>query len=532
MKKKYTIILSMLSFFNALIFLMLPYVAKFIVDEANLIYKDSNASYDKLNKYIIIMIVFGILSFILRIIYNLLYSKFDLKLQKDLRNKLYESLIHKDINIISSYHRGEIEALFVSDIDNICETYINAIPNIVRSISRVILAVILLILIGSAKYFLLPIIVLGLIMALCAKIYSHFMKNKHKDVLIYDSYASSFVIESIDEAKLIQSYNAYNNATAYYKNLNNLAYEKRKSRNRWTYASQAVVAGISTLIYVFMITLGAALIAKNKISYGSLVALLAVLSNIYSPFIAIQPLINKLNKGKASMERIGEIYCDNINIDKEILDDFISIEIESLYYKYDDLDYIIKNLNTTIKKGDTVRISGPSGIGKSTLLSLILGFNKPNKGRIIFNTKKGQYEASYKTIGLIAYVSQENILFSGSIYDNFKMFSNTSDINVINNALKMANILDEVEMMPNGINTILSEKGKGLSMGQIQRIMIAIAIASNKPIILLDEPTSALDKENEEIIINNLKSLNKTLIYITHRDFKISNDSVIKMEEE
>ena len=531
MKKKYTIILSMLAVINASIFLILPYIAKFIVDEANSIYKDSSASYDKLNKYIIIMIVFGVLSFILRLLYNLLYSKFDLKLQKDLRNKLYESLIRKDINIISKYHRGEIEALFVSDIDNICESYINAIPNIIRSISRVILAVILLILIGSAKYFLLPIVILGLIMAVCAKLYSHFMKNKHKDVLVYDSYASSFVIESIDEAKLIQSYNAYNNATSYYMNLNNKAYLKRRSRNRWTYASQAVVAGISTLIYVFMITLGAYLIAKNKITYGSLVALLAVLSNIYSPFIVISPLINKLNKGKASMERVSEIYCDNIDIDKNSLDDFLSIDIESLFYKYDDSDYIINNLNAHIKKGDTVRISGPSGIGKSTLLSLILGFNKPSKGRIVFTTKEGQHEASYKTIGLFAYVSQENILFSGSIYDNFKMFSNTSDIDVIYNALKMANMLDEIQSMPNGINTILSEKGKGLSMGQIQRIMIAIAIASNRPIILLDEPTSALDKDNEEIIINNLKSLNKTLIYITHRDFNILNDSVIKMEE-
>lgn len=531
MKKKYTIILSMLAVLNASIFLILPYIAKFIVDEANSIYKNANASYDKLNKYIIIMIVFGVLSFILRLLYNLLYSKFDLKLQKDLRNKLYESLIRKDINIISKYHRGEIEALFVSDIDNICEAYINAIPNIIRSISRVILAVILLILIGSAKYFLLPIVILGLIMAVCAKLYSHFMKNKHKDVLVYDSYASSFVIESIDEAKLIQSYNAYNNATSYYMGLNNKAYLKRRSRNRWTYASQAVVAGISTLIYVFMITLGAYLIAKNKISYGSLVALLAVLSNIYSPFVAISPLINKLNKGKASMERISEIYCDKIDIDKNSLDDFLSIDIESLFYKYDDSDYIINNLNAHIKKGDTIRISGPSGIGKSTLLSLILGFNKPSKGRIVFTTKEGKYEASYKTIGLFAYVSQENILFSGSIYDNFKMFSNTSDIDVINNALKMANMLDEIASMPNGINTILSEKGKGLSMGQIQRIMIAIAIASNRPIILLDEPTSALDKDNEEIIINNLKSLNKTLIYITHREFNILNDSVIKMEE-
>ena len=163
---------------------------------------------------------------------------------------------------------------------------------------------------------------------------------------------------------------------------------------------------------------------------------------------------------------------------------------------------------------------------------MILGFNRPQSGNISFKYLNNLYEASFKTRGLIAYVSQENILFSGSIYDNFKLFSNVSDVSLINDALAKASILDEINELPNGINTILKDKGAGLSIGQIQRIMVAIAIASNKPVIILDEPASALDRDNEVAMMNNLVSLGKTIIYISHKDSLIKDEKNICLVEE
>jgi len=532
MKKKYTIILSFIACVNAIVLLILPYLAKYLVDCAEEIIKDSSVGYSEFNKYLILMIIFGILTIVGRFAYNLTFSRFDLRMQKDLRESLYDSLIYKDINTLNKYHRGEIEALFIGDVDNICEAYLDAIPGIVRSIARALLAIALLIIIGGAKYFLGVVLVAGILMALIAKLYSRIMKPKHKEVLALDSKASSFVIETIDEAKLIQSYNAYDNARAYYRELNYKAYKSRSNRNKWSYTSSSIMGAMSSILYVFMITLGAYLISKNKISYGSLVALLAILNNIYNPFVMISPLINRYNKGKASLERISEIYKMPEAMDKDMISDFERIVIDNVSYSYDDRPNVVHDLSYTIGRGDIVRISGPSGIGKSTVLSLILGFNKPQSGKVTFDFDGASYEASFKTRGLIAYVSQENILFSGSIYDNFKLFSNVSDINQINEALRKASIYDEIIEMPDGINTVLRDKGAGLSMGQIQRIMIAIAIASNRPIIILDEPTSALDKDNEIAIMNNLHTLGKTIIYISHRDSVIEGEGNISLKEE
>lgn len=531
MKKSYSVILSIIAIINSVSLLALPYIAKYLVDEANNIYKN-NASYDAFTKYLILIVVFGVLVIIGRFVYNLTYQHFDLLMQKNLRQEIYDNLIYKDINIINKYHRGEIEALFVGDVDNVCNAYLEAIPGIIRSFSRALLAIVLLILIGGAKYFLLIVLVAGIIMALFARLYSKIMRKKHKEVLDLDSRASSFVIETIDEAKLIQSYNAYSNASDYYKKLNEKAYVSRRNRNRWTYTASSIISAMSSVLYVFMISFGAYLISKDKISYGALVALLAVLNNIYSPILNISPQINKYNRGKASLERIVTIINEESNSLGEMIDDFERIKISNLSYSYDDREDVIKNISFEVKKGDIVRISGPSGIGKSTLLSLILGFNKPQSGKITFIHENEEIEASFKTRGLIAYVSQENILFSGSIADNFKMFSNTDDINLIEDSLHKASIYDEIKSMPDGLNTILADKGIGLSMGQIQRIMIAIAIASGRPIIILDEPTSALDKDNEITIMNNLKALGKTLIYISHRDFRIENEKEVKLVEE
>ena len=532
MNKKYTIILSFIACLNAICLLILPYLAKYLVDCAEEIIKDSSVGYNDFNKYLILMIIFGAVTIVLRFIYNFTYSHFDLKMQKDLREELYNSLIYKNVNELNKYHRGEIEALFVGDVDNVCEAYLDSIPSIVRSISRAFLAIILLVIIGGAIYFLPVVLIAGIFMTILAKVYSYIMKPKHKEVLALDSKASSFVIETIDEAKLIQSYNAYDNAIAYYKNLNYDAYKKRSNRNKWSYTSSSIMGAMSSVLYVFMISFGAYLISKNKITYGALVALLAILNNIYNPFVMISPLLNRYQRGRASYDRIMEIYNMNEEEDKSLIDNFDSIIIDNVSYSYDGAVNIINNLSFIINKGDIVRISGPSGIGKTTLISLILGFNRPQSGNISFKYLNNLYEASFKTRGLIAYVSQENILFSGSIYDNFKLFSNVSDVSLINDALAKASILDEINELPNGINTILKDKGAGLSIGQIQRIMVAIAIASNKPIIILDEPASALDRDNEVAMMNNLVSLGKTIIYISHKDSLIKDEKNICLVEE
>ena len=182
---------------------------------------------------------------------------------------------------------------------------------------------------------------------------------------------------------------------------------------------------------------------------------------------------------------------------------------------------IVNNLNFEINKGDIIQIKGESGIGKTSLFMLLLGFLKAKSGIVTIDGKELGFN------DLFSYVSQENILFSGSIKENFKLLA--SDDN-IEEALKFANIYDEIVNLPEGLNTILNERGSGLSIGQLQRIMIAISYAKNRPIFLLDEFTSALDQENANIIINNLINSNKTIIYISHKDEVFKPNKIIYLK--
>ena len=156
---------------------------------------------------------------------------------------------------------------------------------------------------------------------------------------------------------------------------------------------------------------------------------------------------------------------------------------------------------------------------------LVLGFISPNSGNILVDSK---YEIS-ECKSLFSYVPQENILFSGTIRDNIYILTGRNADDAIS-ALKLANVYDELLEL-DGLDTILKSRGSGLSIGQIQRILIAIAILRDAPILLLDEFSSALDKANEEIIINNLRKIGKTILYITHRDAVFESSKTILLEK-
>jgi ABC-type multidrug transport system fused ATPase/permease subunit len=159
---------------------------------------------------------------------------------------------------------------------------------------------------------------------------------------------------------------------------------------------------------------------------------------------------------------------------------------------------------------------------------LMLGYLTPNSGSISFVKDNNKYD-TFKSRNLFGYLSQENILFSASILENIYILTGVKDIDKINEALKMANIYNEIYDLKDGINTKINNNS-GLSLGQIQRILIAILILFDKPILLLDEFSSSLDKDNESIIIDNLLKLNKTIIYITHRQNEIGGQKVIQIK--
>jgi ATP-binding cassette subfamily B protein len=180
---------------------------------------------------------------------------------------------------------------------------------------------------------------------------------------------------------------------------------------------------------------------------------------------------------------------------------------------------VLQGVSLSVKNGESICIVGNSGSGKSTLFKLLLGVYKPTSGEMVLTTTSGEnVDYAAKPTDMFAYVPQGNFLFSGTIKENLLFFAE-GDVSEtdINDALSIAQA-EFVYELPNGIDTILSERGAGLSEGQQQRLAIARALLSNRPVLLLDEATSALDSETEGKLLSAIKSLEgKTCIMVTHR---------------
>ena len=523
--RKYTIILSILTVLESIFVLSIPYFTNSLVDYAEA--KDKN----NVILFSIFLASACLLSILFHILNNAFYSSFSLKLEEKIKMNLYDSLSKKAFPELNKYHSAEIEILFTEDTNNIIRKELSIIPSLIKSIVRVVLAIGLLVYIVHFDYKLLSIVLVsGIIGILGAKIYSHYMKPRHKKVLSSSGKSNSFIVESHSNLKIIEAYMAKDNAKDYYNNLLDNEIKDKRSRNYLLYGANSILYAFSAIIYVGPIIYGAFGILNDWFTYGSLIALVMLVRQIESPLISLSPLMNQYALGKASEERISKAL-EVSDMDKvESISDFDSIVFDHVSFSYD-LDHkVIEDLSFEIKKGETVLLSGPSGVGKTTIFMLLMGFLKPNTGHIYLKYQGKVEEMSSKYISLFSYVPQENILFSGTILDNFKILTGKDEASIIE-ALKKANIYDEIMTLKDGLNTTLKDRGEGLSLGQIQRLIIACSILHDSNILLLDEFSSALDKENEVKIIDSLKALNKTIIYITHKNHHMDNDKVVELKD-
>ena len=276
---------------------------------------------------------------------------------------------------------------------------------------------------------------------------------------------------------------------------------------------------------VFAIAFGAYSILFNGMTYGTVTAIIQLVNQVQSPFVSLSGIMPKYYTTIASAERIMEL--DDLPNEKEInkkeinvLDTYKnlnSVEFENISFKYD-RDIILDNTSLSIKKGDFVAIMGISGIGKSTLLKLLLGVFNLNFGKIYLDTNNGKIPIDKNTRKLFSYVPQGNMLISGTIKDNITFINPDASDAEIGEAIRISCAKQFIDELPLGLETVIGEKGLGLSEGQVQRLAIARSLLADSPILLLDEATSALDEKTEKEFLTNLKALdNVTCIIVSHK---------------
>ena len=287
-----------------------------------------------------------------------------------------------------------------------------------------------------------------------------------------------------------------------------------------------------------VLALGAYFVIDGQWTLGSLLAFQAYLGYVFGPAQYLASANLELQNARASLERVSALFDivpeEKIGVGKTVDRLKGEIEFKNVSFSYDDREPVLEDVSFRIHAGEQVAIVGPSGVGKTTLMSLILRFYKPASGEIYFD---GSPALDFEVGSLrrrIGYVSQSTLLLSGTIIENLRYGNPEANEEQVMQATKAAGIHEFIQSLPAGYKTEIGEKGVNLSEGQKQRLSIARALVKNPDILVLDEPTSALDSKTEKSIFSTLPSLirDKTLFVAAHRLSTIKkSDSILLLNE-
>jgi subfamily B ATP-binding cassette protein MsbA len=281
---------------------------------------------------------------------------------------------------------------------------------------------------------------------------------------------------------------------------------------------------IVSLCTAYVLWRGGMLILSGAMTVGSLTVFLAYLGKFFKPVQDLAKMANTIAQTSVALERIRSIL-DTDTIIPERADAHTpetvrgEIELQNVAFAYNADATVLRDVNLSIKAGQRIGVVGPTGGGKSTVMSLIPRFYDPTGGRVLID---GVDVRDYSLRGLrqqIGFVLQETVLFRGTIRDNIAYGKPGATEEEIIEAARLANADEFIQRMPHGYDTMVGERGSTLSGGQRQRIGIARAVVRNSPILMLDEPTAALDTESEKLVMEALERLMKgrTVITIAHR---------------
>ncbi len=446
------------------------------------------------------------------------------KMYATLRSKTFAKILRSEYAGIQNYHSGELMTRLTGDVQEICVDTVGLTPTLAGMVVQCLGAVAALLTIDPL--FTLIYVVCGAIFGGFTALFRKQIKKRHKEVLEADGKSRSFMQEGLSSVMTVKAYGGEETAAKKAASLDKTYYDKRMKRNVLRSEMQFIFSLLSNFGLIFAVVWCSVSVLQGNQDYGSILSVILLLMQLQQPLTSFSSVLPVYYARSASAERLAELDAlplEELAVEeanaKETYSRLQSISIERVTFTYG-REEIFQNADALIKKGEIVCLTGASGSGKSTLFKLLLNVFQPTSGMLTIEDEDGgSTPLTAKERGLFAYVPQGNFLFSGTIYENLTFFTGAQlpTEEEIKNALRVA-CADFVYDLPEGLHTKLMEGGEGLSEGQQQRLNVARAILSNRPVLLLDEATSALDSDTEKRLLQNVRSLqNKTCLIVTHR---------------
>lgn len=479
--------------------------------------------FDIVVKFALCMLGLVVFQMMLNITKNSLSERCSARLEMILKKYLLDLVISKDYQKVTSYHTGDLQNRMFNDVRLVATGFTTIIPEAAYFGAKLLSSLIYLIIID--KIFALIFVVGGCAVFLITRLFRKTLKKLHKNVQETEGKTRSFIQEILTNLLVIKAFSVEDRINDTTDELQEYNFGARMKKRNFSICANVGLGAVFSVGTVFAIAFGAYSILFKGMTYGTVTAIIQLVNQVQSPFVSLSGIMPKYYTTLASAERLMELddlpneaQKNATEIDAvKVYQELKSIDFNHISFKYD-RDIILDNTSLKINKGDFVAIMGISGIGKSTLLKLLLGVFNLNSGSITLETDSGSIPIDKNTRKMFSYVPQGNMLISGTIRDNITFINQNASDEEIEQAVRISCSKQFIDELPSGIETVIGEKGLGLSEGQVQRLAIARSLLANAPVILLDEATSALDENTEKEFLQNLKELkNVTCIIVSHK---------------
>jgi len=450
---------------------------------------------------------------------------------RKIRDKFLSHILSLDLNFFKTTHSGELVSRIINDINRIQNAISTQMASLIQNSLMAIFLMAVVIYQNPRLAFFALIILPFLIWPI--SIITKKLKKLSKKSQAKTADINKHLSEIFKNIETIKAYNAKEDEIKnFYEN--NLNFFKINIKAKKTQIILSPILELfSAIIAAIIIIVGGKEVIEGNMSVGAFFSFMTALFMMTDPIRKVTKSISNMQEAIAANERLKEIFNikSNITNGKKKLNEIKEIEFKNVSLKYKDKT-ALKNINYKTQKPKIIGLVGDSGGGKSSFVSLILRFYDASEGDVLINQKNIK-EYDIKTLReKIAYIPQNIHIFNDTIASNIA-YGKKVDKEKVKKALKQANLLEFVENLENGIDTILNENGSNLSGGQKQRIAIARALYNNPDVLILDEATSALDNKSEAIIMNTIENLKDKLVFIiAHRLSTIKNaDEILVFKE-
>ncbi len=456
---------------------------------------------------------------VLNIVGSLISVVIDEKFSFGIRKQVYDKILNTKWMDVSKYHTGDLMTRLTSDTNEIANGIANTLPTMIMLFVQLVATFFTLF--AYNKLLACFALMIAPIAILVSFVLGRKLKTLQVKVQESESTYRSFINESLSNLMIIKTFCDEDYSS-------NRLSELRTERFRWVLKKSRMGIATSTVLnvtfqlgYLVAFVYGVLCISRGEITYGTMTVFLTLVNRVQAPLLGLANCIPQIVSVLASSGRVIEIQnlSQEERIDTEIVPEKVGVVINKVSFGYKN-DTVLDSVDTVIHPGEFVAIVGESGCGKTTLIRLLMSFVNANEGNIkFFDGLDYDEDVNANSRKFISYVPQGNTLFSGTIASCVRMGKRDATEQEIIDALKVAAAYEFVMELPLGIETVIGEKGHGLSEGQAQRIAIARAVIHKAPFLILDEATSSLDEVTELKVLEGIRNFQPflTCILITHR---------------